>query len=389
MPGGLLLLVAIILAASGLAAKATPAVLELVPNGVWAIGILLGWRFNRSRLVFALIVLALADRGLWYLAGSETGDLVRQTAAVLVPLNLLVIFLFEERGVVTGCGFWRLLAIALQPLMAAAFFLALPSGASRLLNYQLLPGAIFLQSPLPQPAIIALGTALLFFCFMLLWRRRAVESGFFWATLTATGAFGVAPGQLSTIFMSTAGLILITTVIEAAHGMAFQDELTGLPARRALNESLLRLGNKYTLAMIDIDFFKRFNDKYGHDVGDQALCMVAAKLFRITGGGRPFRYGGEEFTILFPGKAVQDALPHLEKLRQVIAGAKFTIRGKNRPLLTPKNRKPGNGSNRKVTITVSIGVAAGHGSISPQKVLKAADQALYRAKKNGRNQVAV
>jgi diguanylate cyclase (GGDEF)-like protein len=170
--------------------------------------------------------------------------------------------------------------------------------------------------------------------------------------------------------------------------MAFRDELTGLPARRALNDSLLRLGKKFTLAMVDIDFFKKFNDKYGHAVGDQVLCMVAAKLSGVSGGGKPFRYGGEEFTILFPGKTAQDALPHLEKLRETIAGVDFTIRGKNRPLLKPRNRKLLIGARRKVRITVSIGIAAGNGTTSPQKVLKAADQALYHAKKNGRNQVA-
>jgi diguanylate cyclase (GGDEF)-like protein len=388
MPGGLLLMAGVILAASGAAAKVAPAVLELGPNGIWAAGILLGWRFKRSRLVFALIVLGLADRALWYLGSQETGDFVRQAAALLVPLNLVIIFLVKERGVMTGRGLWLLLAIAIQPLLAVAFLFALPDSTSSLLNYQLFPGAVFPQSPLAQPPMLALGLALLFFWVVLLWRRRTLENGFFWAMLAAAGAFVVAPGQLAVIFMSTAGLILIVTVIEAAYGMAFRDELTGLPARRALNDSLLRLGNKFTLAMVDIDFFKKFNDKYGHDVGDQVLCMVAAKLSGVTGGGKAFRYGGEEFTIIFPGKAAQDALPHLEKLRETIAGADFIIRGKNRPVLKPRNRKLVNGSSRKVNITVSIGIAAGNGAASPQKVLKIADQALYRAKKNGRNQVA-
>src|SRR2546425_6328967 len=75
--------------------------------------------------------------------------------------------------------------------------------------------------------------------------------------------------------------------------MAYQDSLTGLPARRALNEALLRLGGHYTVAMLDVDHFKRINDHHGHDVGDQVLKMIAAKLAQVTGGGKAYRYGGE------------------------------------------------------------------------------------------------
>ena len=83
--------------------------------------------------------------------------------------------------------------------------------------------------------------------------------------------------------------------------MAYDDELTGLPARRALNEALTRLRGVYTVAMVDIDHFKRFNDEHGHDVGDQLLRMVGARVGEVRGGGRAFRYGGEEFAVLFPG----------------------------------------------------------------------------------------
>ena len=61
-------------------------------------------------------------------------------------------------------------------------------------------------------------------------------------------------------------LILAAGVLETSHGMAFRDELTGLPARRALNEALLKVGRRYTVAMVDVDHFKKVNDRYGHDV---------------------------------------------------------------------------------------------------------------------------
>src|SRR5207253_9119178 len=135
----------------------------------------------------------------------------------------------------------------------------------------------------------------------------------------------------SSAYFATGGLILVLSLIETWHGMAYDDELTGLPARRALNEALARLRGVYTVAMIDIDHFKRFNDEHGHDIGDQLLRMVGARLADIGGGGRAFRYGGEEFAVLFQGKDVSEAGIPLEALRRTIEAAPFTLRGSQRP----------------------------------------------------------
>ena len=115
--------------------------------------------------------------------------------------------------------------------------------------------------------------------------------------------------------------------------------------------------------------------------------MVASKLNQVTGGGRAFRYGGEEFVIIFPAKKLADVLPHLEKLRENIAQSKFSIRGKDRPKKKPEKIKPTQQA-KKVSVTVSIGAAEkSHPREKVQEVLTAADKALYRAKKNGRNRV--
>jgi diguanylate cyclase (GGDEF)-like protein len=138
--------------------------------------------------------------------------------------------------------------------------------------------------------------------------------------------------------------------------------------------------------MVDIDYFKKFNDKYGHDVGDQVLCMVASHLRRVGGGGRPYRYGGEEFTVLFSGKSKEDAFTHLENLRQSIQTAQFALRGKNRPKKPPKKSKKMKSPPNTVSVTISIGVAEPDKKHPrPVSVMKAADQALYSAKKRGRN----
>jgi len=169
--------------------------------------------------------------------------------------------------------------------------------------------------------------------------------------------------------------------------MAYDDELTGLPARRALTEALARLGGTYAVAMVDVDHFKRFNDEHGHDVGDQILRMVGVRLADIGGGGRAFRYGGEEFAVLFPGKDVDQTLERLEALRRTIETTSFTLRAAGRPRKRPDSPQAG-GQRKRLAVTVSIGVA-GSGAVAgkPEAVVQAADEALYRAKQAGRNQV--
>jgi diguanylate cyclase (GGDEF)-like protein len=168
--------------------------------------------------------------------------------------------------------------------------------------------------------------------------------------------------------------------------MAYDDELTGLPARRALNEALGRLRGAYTVAMVDIDHFKRFNDEHGHDIGDQLLRMVGARLGEIGGGGRAFRYGGEEFAVLFPGRPLDEARVHLEALRVMIETSPFTLRGPARPRTRPEPLPPPV-ERKRIAVTVSIGIAEAGGEASAAEIVRAADQALYRAKQAGRNKV--
>jgi diguanylate cyclase (GGDEF)-like protein len=172
--------------------------------------------------------------------------------------------------------------------------------------------------------------------------------------------------------------------------MAFRDELTGLPGRRALNEGLLGLDGIYSIAMLDVDHFKRFNDTWGHEVGDQALKLVASRLRRVGGGGIAYRYGGEEFTIVFPGLHLPAALGHLERLRRDIEGYKFEIRSRKTRRARDKGvQHPADDPSRWVSVEVSIGAAHRNGRLgTPAAVMSAADQALYRAKQSGRNRVS-
>jgi GGDEF domain-containing protein len=192
------------------------------------------------------------------------------------------------------------------------------------------------------------------------------------------------------VWLLAAGVILVIALIEVSYVMAFHDELTALPGRRALNQLLASVRAPYTVAVIDVDRFKSFNDRYGHDVGDQVLRMVAAKLAAVGGGGRSFRSGGEEFTIVFPGRTKPEALPHVQAVRAAVEDATFTLRKLPRP--KGKKAATARGAKRDAGRQLGVTISAGLASFSPASgsahaVMKLADKAMYRAKKNGRNRV--
>jgi GGDEF domain-containing protein len=178
----------------------------------------------------------------------------------------------------------------------------------------------------------------------------------------------------------------VYAVIRDSFTMAFKDELTGISSRRALVQFVQTLGRKYTLVMCDIDHFKKFNDSYGHDVGDEVLRLVASKLSQVSGGGRAFRFGGEEFVIIFPRKEAEYVMPHIEQLRKIIADYPITIRLKPRPKKAPKKNSKKINNTNSIHITCSFGVAQRTAELNEfDKIMKEADIALYAAKKAGRN----
>ena len=212
----------------------------------------------------------------------------------------------------------------------------------------------------------------------------------------ALAAFYVAAEWIETpgvhaAFMSAAAAILVVALLEESYRLAFRDTLTGLPGRRALEERLRGLRGRYAIAMVDVDHFKKFNDTHGHDIGDQVLKLVAARLAQVGGGGIAYRYGGEEFSVLFPGSVLEDAAPHLEAIRASIEGYRMALRAPGRPKRAEDgSRRRGAGNAEKhLSVTVSIGACAPDARLrTPAQVIKAADEALYRAKQSGRNRVS-
>lgn len=377
------------------------AALNLVLYLTFGVGLLLSWSFDRSRVFFLLLILLLTAIGLAWLGAFQprTGPQARIFYACLclfAPFAIFGLGITNERGILTRHGLLRWLLIAVLVGLTLALTATENRAAVRYFEFVYVSFTQTPLTPLPQRAVLMfllagaglIGRSLL---------KGSLQEVPMLAALLGLGlALHTYPDTKSVAVMLTASaLALILGVLQESYHMAFLDELTGLPGRRALRAQTLKLGERYAIAMLDVDHFKKFNDTYGHDAGDQVLRLVAAQMARATGGGKAFRYGGEEFTLVFPGRRAEESLPFLEALRQSIAQTPFVLRDKDRPKQkppadSPRTNRSQNTAKRSVSVTVSIGVAEPTDDLAtPDTVMKAADAALYRAKNNGRNQVSL
>ncbi len=361
---------------------------------VLAVGGAVSLAFRRGRVLLGIVLLTVAYAAyLTLLLDDSRSTLARAVfiaLCVLVPLNLSMLSLVRERGTFNLHGLQRCGVLVVQ-IALVAWFSAQPGlvdqAHSPLVGRGLAPG-----SPIPDAGIAAIAGGGII-CLAMWWRTRSpVDLGLAGAVAAfAAAAHGVATPHAFALFVGAAALILTVAVLQDSFRMAFRDGLTGLPSRRALEERLAGLARTYTVAMVDVDHFKNFNDTYGHDLGDQVLKMVAGRLAHVGGGGTAYRYGGEEFTVLFPSRTLGEALPHVEALRKEIAGYTMSLRASDRPVKTKSGRKR-RGTRRTadtVSVTVSIGIAERNARlVTPAAVIGAADRALYRAKNKGRNQVS-
>ena len=407
VPGGLLLGAVALLAHSGWLTLTLPSLSFLYYCALLG-GLLLGWRFHSSRVCFALLILFLAQQAIVHCgAGHATpgtaGWTAMQAVAVIVPLDFVLIALMNERGFSLSSAAPVGLVLFAQSVVVAVLCRAADSPVHATSRSHHVAASV----PLPEYAWIAFALAALFLLVRAVVTRKPMDSALLWslaAFLLALRFSGM--DRPSIAYFGCAALILATAIIENSYLLAYHDELTTLPSRRAFNDAMMGLQDPYSIAVVDIDHFKKFNDTYGHDTGDQVLRLVASNLARVTGGGQAYRCGGEEFSILFPGKTTREVAEHLEQLRATIEASEFHMRSGDRrqsPRGPDRRNERSRARSRKghairelareappaaLSVTVSIGVASCRSeSPDPDLVLQAADKALYRAKANGRNRV--
>ncbi|MDH5588444.1 MAG: GGDEF domain-containing protein [Gemmatimonadota bacterium] len=388
LPGGFVTGAAYYLAQGGAVDGVAGRILDGYPPAVYGGAFLLGIFFHRSRVIIGVAALA----SLRVLAGSgRIPDPALALAAGSLALALALLMPSTDRGVRAPAawlqGIWVVVFVGITLLVTAQ---RSGAGAETLLTKDLIPGTYLI----PEIVVLAFAVSAVPAIVTISGDPGPVEKGMFWSLvcllLAVIGGMNAPTGGL---FLLAGATTLGLSVLETSYAMAYRDELTGLPGRRALMRDLQALGTTYSAAMVDVDHFKQFNDRHGHDVGDQVLRMVGTRLARVRGGGKAYRYGGEEFTILYPGKTREDTLELLDAVRQDIEDSSFTVRHWPRPRKKPqddgKKPKPKKRSEKRLSVTVSIGVAEPSNEDStPDDVLKKADKALYRAKKKGRNQVS-
>lgn len=404
LPGSILVFVLVLL--NYKVAAIPGAVVDFYYVATFAAGLILAWRFHSTRILFLLTIFVLCE---WAIALSpRVADKGFAAISILLPLNFVALAFLGEKGFTTPAIASRSIFIFLQAVFVALMCRPDHAAEAKLLQFTVLSHRWLTWIKIPQIGVLAflLSMGVLLLRFVLY--RKPIESGFLWALLLTSRALQLGGnGHAATVYFASAALVLVASVIETSYLMAYHDELTGLPARRAFNQAVLGLGEHYTIAVVDVDHFKRFNDTFGHDIGDEVLRMVASRLAKVTGGGKAYRCGGEEFSVIFPGRSASDAMEHLERLRQNIEGSRFRVRGrvdrrktqrggpdrrriaiKRRTRAAPRNAFQRPGGN--VSVTVSIGVAEpSTKNHLVDQVIKAADQALYRAKERGRNRVVM
>lgn len=360
-------------------------VLLLVSAGV------LGLRLNQLKfLLVSFVLLAVYLLKIGVLLDSELihpTDLAL-TASFTVPLAVCLLLLFDESRIFSKIGLMKV-AVCFLPMALLLSLTKIPFlDLSSILGwtpFQRIPSVwISHLAVFPVLGLIAecvfikdrvTHSLVVVFCFFLV--------PFYNSLLN----LGSRPDLICVTYLCGAFMFLFL-VIRQYWIHSYIDDLTEVPNRRALEEQLKLLPKRWCLAMIDIDHFKKFNDRYGHQAGDQVLRMVAAAIDRAP-HGQVYRYGGEEFTILYKGYDIYEVGEYIDDLVDSICRRHFTIRRpeRERRKTTPRDRgRKAIPPEKRVRITISAGVTERReDERNPHLVIERADKALYRAKKKGRN----
>ncbi|MCL9779840.1 GGDEF domain-containing protein [Vibrio sp. S4M6] len=354
--------------------------------------VLLAHTLKKSRIAMISITLLIAYWWLEYhidLPGEENTDHIELSLlTLLLPLSVFFVYAYRDTDLLN-----KFFALYVVTLVFVAYWVVLfldyvHTNSIRFLNED----TFFVVSELSLLPIILvsyIGFCVIISIFLLLRKKRAIDI-IVYTTLMFTLTplvFSQSPHITCTSF-SLLGAYLLISLVSTSHRLAFHDPLTGIPARHAMENDLKNLGKRYSIAMLDIDHFKKINDQYGHVIGDDVLKLIAKKLEELSGDGKVYRYGGEEFAIIFKGQYSTDARDYLELLRVAVEHYEMVCHERKEIMCKQRRSLINTGcTDSNIKVTISIGLSDSQNRHTPNDVLEAADRALYIAKEQGRNRM--
>ncbi|WP_417350178.1 GGDEF domain-containing protein [Ferrimonas sp.] len=332
-------------------------------------------------LLISLMAYSILELYLQHLLPFGHNELMLWLLCLMVP-PLIITFQLIPDALAGESNNWKCyLLLASVLTLGAVMLVEIPAASERLLSS--IPG-LKLGTP-PLAGLVLLVTSLTVPLAMLFQRQESVDMVALMALLVlGFGVCGFEVESMPEVAFSAMGLFTIMLLLLHSYRLAFFDTLTGLRNRRSLESMLNDLPRGFHLAIADVDHFKKFNDKYGHEVGDEVLRLVAQLLSEVECGGMVYRLGGEEFVILFRSRRRDCCANTLDGVRRKVASYPFRIR---RPLNQPMGQDREEYTEQ---ITISLGLV--QQSIEDdhlEDVLHRADAALYRAKERGRNCLVV
>lgn len=385
---GVLAPITVILVAWALAVKAessseaTQSLIKVIPYVIALLVIFMSVWYQNSNsfylvcfILISYIFISISQEHLPMLVEAVT------MLSILFPLNIVWLSFSKERGIFSNYGRNKAIIVSAQ-LIWVFINIKIKSSVPAIQGMS----QVYIGIKAPAVVLYILAVGLLLSCYIL--KNRYMDLIYVAVLITSIISFYFSNRiLLVSIFTSAIFVIMVIAMFDVSYSLAFYDTLTGVLSRRALEQELLKLGNrKYAIAMVDLDFFKKVNDSYGHDIGDEVLKMVASLLNKTLAKAKVFRYGGEEFVVLFIGKSYNEIMPQLERTRRAIERRPFIVRSDNRPTEKPDKISKYAKGKGKINITVSIGLAQRTDLIKTgYDVIKKADEALYKSKNGGRN----
>ncbi len=259
-----------------------PDVTYILPYLLFAVAIMLSQPFNQGRTGLIAIVMAVPyyfiQSRLQISLNEGTTRIEFTLLAILIPVCLMSVFLFPNRSIVPKIGTYFIFMLLFMLVWSAV---TIAHFAENDMSWIWQSYLLTFNEVSPLPFIVVLYNVII--CgisalFILSRNDNTAQAIFSCLLLSSLTFFLFQERFISSTFFTLAGLLLILHVMTASHELAFIDQLTGIPGRRALESEMNQLGRSYTIAMLDIDHFKLFNDTYGHDTGDHVLRLVASLM---------------------------------------------------------------------------------------------------------------